>query len=182
MLDKYIVLKLPLSLHKVKSHILKSDFQIAGAEVREKIRNDEKRLLSLYFDNWSLPFYGKLNGWRNDSPVYMMHNGVLVSGVYLCDNNEFDDGNDWGQLHYFYTEPAYKKIGLHSILVEHAINIAKSWNLRGVLINTDRHLLADVYMRWGAVVWKEIKKRNPSKSSLMLTKIRNRSLFNIKLF
>ena len=108
-LDKYVVLKLPLNIHKGTSNILESDFQIAGVEIREEIRNDEKRLLSLYFDNWHLPFYGKLSGWRNDSPHYILHNGILVSGIYLCDNNEFNEGYDWGQLHYFYTDPAYKK-------------------------------------------------------------------------
>jgi GNAT superfamily N-acetyltransferase len=173
-LDKYVVLKLPLNLNNGSSYTLEPDFQIAGAEVRKKIRNDEKRLLSLYFDNWHMPFYGKLNGWRNNSPLYILHKGILVSGVYLCDDNEFDEGTNLGQLHYFYTEPAYKKRGLHSILVEHAINTAKSWNLRGLLINTDRYLLTEVYLRRGAVIWKEIQKEYPSKSSSTLRKIKDR--------
>lgn len=170
-LDKYVVLKLPLNLHNYPSHILESDFQIAGAEVREKIRNDEKRLLSLYFDNWRLPFHGKLNGWRDDSPLYILYKDILVSGIYLCDNNEFNEGVNWGQLHYFFTEPAYKRKGLHSILVKHAINTAQSWNLQGLLINTDRNLLAEVYLRRGAFIWKEIKKANSPKSSSMFKKI-----------
>jgi GNAT superfamily N-acetyltransferase len=172
--DKYLVLKLPLNLHNGPSYTIESDFQIAGAEVREKIRNDEKRLLSLYFENWRLPFYGKLNGWRVDSPLYILHKDILVSGIYLCDNNEFNEGINWGQLHYFYTEPAYKKRGLHSILVELAIKKAKSWNLQGLLVNTDRYLLAEVYMRRGAVIWKEIKKANPFKSSSTFRKIKDR--------
>ena len=170
-LDKYVVLKLPLSLNKGPSYTLETGYQIAGAEVREKIRNDEKRLLSLYFENWRLPFYGKLNGWRDDSPLYILHKGFLVSGIYLCDKNEFNEGINWGQLHYFYTEPAYKKKGLHSMLLEHAKERAKSWNLQGLLINTDRYLLAEVYLRRGAFIWKEIKKANSSKSSSMFKKI-----------
>lgn len=181
MLNKYIVLSLPINHYNGTSHTLESDFQIAGAEVREIIKKDEKRLLRLYFDRWDLPFSGKLNGWRNDSPIYILHNSILVSGIYLCDNNEFNEGNNWGQLHYFYTDPAYKKKGFHSILVQHAINRAKSWNLQGVFINTDRYLLADVYMRWGAVIWKEIKKGNPSKSLSYFMKTTNRRLLNIKL-
>jgi GNAT superfamily N-acetyltransferase len=170
-LDKYVVLKLPLNLNNSPTHKLESDYQITGAEVREKIRNDEKRLLSLYFDNWQLPFHGKLNGWRDDSPLYILHNGVLASGIYLCDNNEFDEGINWGQLHYFYTAPAYKKKGLHSILVEHAIKKAKSWNLQGVLINTDRYLITELYLRREAVIWKEIKKTNSFKPSSVFGKI-----------
>ena len=173
-LDKYVVLKLPLNLYKGTAHTLKSDFQIAGAEVRERIRKDEKRLLRLYFKNWHLPYYCKLKGWRDDSPLYILHKGILVSGFYLCDKNEFNEDNSWGQLHYFYTEPAYKNKGLHSKLLEHAVDRAKSWNLHGVLINTDRYLLAEVYMRWGAMIWKEIKKPNSPKSSSTFMKITDR--------
>jgi GNAT superfamily N-acetyltransferase len=180
-LNKYIVLSLHVNHYQGTAHTLESDFQIAGSEVREIIKKDEERLLRQYFNRWDLPFSGKLNGWRNDSPIYILHNSVLVSGIYLCDNNEFNEGDNWGQLHYFYTDQAYKKKGLHSILFQHAINRAKLWNLQGVFINTDRHLLADVYTRWGAMVWKEIKKGNPSKSLSKLMKTTNRILLNMKL-
>lgn len=169
-LDKYVVLKLPLNRYKGTSRTLESDFQIVGSEVREGIRKDEERLLSLYFRHWQAPYHGNLKGWRNDTPVYILYQGTLVSGMYLCDQNEFDEGINWGQLHYFFTEPAFKKKGLHSILVKQAMDRAKSWNLQGVIINTDRHLLPEVYIRWGAIPWKEIKKVHPDKVPLALIK------------
>lgn len=169
-LDKYVVLKLPLNQYIGTTHNLGSDFQIAGAEVRERIRNDEKRFLSLYFKNWFMPYNCKLKGWRDNSPLYILHNGILISGIYLCDKNEFNEGQNWGQLHYFYTDPTYKKKGLHRKLIEHAIVRAKSWNLQGLIINTDRYLLPEVYMRWGAVPWKEVKKSRSFKSSSILKK------------
>lgn len=169
-LDKYVVLKLPLNQYKVTSRTLESGFQIAGPEVRERIRKDEERLLSLYFKNWRAPYSGNLKGWRNESPIYVLYQGSLVSGIYLCDQNEFNEGTNWGQLHYFFTEPSFKKKGLHRILVRHAIERAKSWNLKGVIINTDRNLLTEVYMRWGAIPWKEIKKANSSRRTSSLKK------------
>ncbi len=157
-LDKYVVLKLPISRYKGTDRNLGSDFRIVGSEAREQIRKDEERLLRLYFRHWQAPYSGNLKGWRNDSPIYVLHRGILVSGMYLCDQSEFDEAENWGQLHYFFTEPAFKKRGLHSILVKHAIDRAKSWNLRGVIINTDRRSLPEVYVRWGAIPWKEIQK------------------------
>lgn len=174
-LDKYVVLKLPLNRYRGTNHTLESDFQIASSEVREKIRNDEKRLLKLYFYYWQAPYHGNLKGWRNESPIYILHQGSLVSGIYLCDQNEFNECGNWGQLHYFFTEPAFKRKGLHSVLFKHAIERAKSWNLEGLIINTDRCLLPDVYVRWGAISWKEIKKVNSSSRISSLKKLfRNR--------
>ena len=157
-LDRYVVLKLRLNQCKNTACQLETDFQIAGSEVRERVRKDEKRLLKLYFHNWKVPYSGNLKGWRNDSPIYILCRGKLVSGLYLCDRNEFNEGTNWGQLHYFFTDPAFKKKGLHSILVREAINRAKSWKIQGLIINTDRYMLPEVYMRWGAIFWKEIKK------------------------
>ncbi len=169
-LDKYVVLKLPLNRYKGKSRNLEIDYQIVGSEVRERIKKDEKRLLKLYFRQWLAPYSGNLKGWRSDSPIYVLYQQRLVSGIYLCSQNEFNDDTSWGQLHYFFTEPAFKKKGLHSILVKQAIDRAKSWNLQGVIINTDRHLLTDVYMRWGAIPWKKIQKVHPDKVPLALIK------------
>jgi len=68
-LDKYVILKLPLSQYKGTNRTLESDFQIVGSEVREKIRKDEERLLKLYFRNWHAPYHSNLEGWRNESPT-----------------------------------------------------------------------------------------------------------------
>lgn len=165
-LDKYMILKLPLDKYKGKTHTLEVGFQITGSEVRGKIREDEKRLLKSYFRNWVAPYYSNLKGWRDESPIYVLCQGKLVSGLYLCDQNEFDEGRSWGQLHYFFTDPAFKGRGLHSILFREAVDRAKSWNLQGVIINTDRYLLPEVYVKWGAIPWKAVKKVN---SSISLT-------------
>lgn len=161
-LDKHVVLKLPLDKYKGTTRTLEAGFEIVGSEVRERIRRDEKRLLKLYFHNWVAPYYGNLKGWRDESPIYVLYQGRLVSGLYLCDQNEFDEGRSWGQLHYFFTDPAFKRRGLHSILFREAMNRTKSWNLQGVIINTDRYLLPKVYVDWGAIPWEEVKKVNSS--------------------
>ncbi len=161
-LDKYVVLKLPLDKYKGTTRTLEAGFKIAGFEVREKIRKDEKRLLKLYFCNWTAPYYGNLRGWRYDCPIYILYQGRLVSGLYLCDQDEFNEKERWGQLHYFFTDPAFKGKGLHSILIREAIHRAKSWNLQGVIINTDRYMLPETYIKWGAIPWKETKKTTSS--------------------
>jgi len=173
-LEKYVVLKLALDKYKGTTRTLEAGFQIAGSEVRERIRKDEKRLLKLYFCNWVAPYYGNLKDWRDESPIYVLYQGRLVSGLYLCGQNEFDEEKSWGQVHYFFTDPAFKGTGLHSILFSKAIDRAKSWNLQGVIISTDRYLLPKVYVEWGAIPWKEVKKVNswmpltPSKKFLEL--------------
>ncbi len=64
-LDKYVVLKLPISRYKGTDRNLGSDFRIVGSEAREQIRKDEERLLRLYFRHWQAPYSGNLKGWRN---------------------------------------------------------------------------------------------------------------------
>ena len=162
-LDRYVVLKLHLDQYRGSARALGTGFKIAASGMRESIRKEEKRLLKLYFPNWEAPYFSKLKGWRTDSPVFMLYQGRLVSGLYLCVRNEFDEDRRWGQLHYFFTDPEFKKRGLHSILLREAIRRAKSWNLQGVIINTDRHFVPEVYERWGAIPCKEIRKASPQR-------------------
>ncbi|MFA5393567.1 MAG: GNAT family N-acetyltransferase [Candidatus Ratteibacteria bacterium] len=163
-LDKYVILKLPLNKYADTASTLKSGFRIAGPEVRKKIRNEEKKLLKLYFRNWMAPYYGNLNGWKINSPIYILYQEKLVSGLYFCDQNEFGE-NGWGQTHYLFTDPEFKGRGLHRILFKETMRRVKSWGLQGVIINTDRYLLPEIYIRWGATTWKEIKKVNYSTPS-----------------
>lgn len=79
-LDEYVVLKLPLDDFKGATKTLERNFEMAGYEVRGKIRKDERKLLKSFFHNWALPYYGTLNGWREDSPIYALHNGTLIGG------------------------------------------------------------------------------------------------------
>jgi len=167
-IDEYIVLKLNLADYKPTSRALGEEYRIYGAEVRPRIRKDERRLLARYFENWSGPYKGTLKGWHRDSPMYVLHGDRLVAGVYLCSQNEFDEGERWGQLHYAFIHPAHKGKGIYSVLFREAVGKAKSWNLQGLILNSDRHLLPDVYLRWGAVHWKKFpKKPKPKRGSLL---------------
>jgi SAM-dependent methyltransferase len=88
----------------------------------------------------------------------MLNGDQLVGGLYLCAEHEFEEGADWGQLHYFFVAEGEKGKGLHSLLVDEAVRRATSWGLRGLYVNTDRFGLPEVYQRWGAQLWKMIPK------------------------
>lgn len=156
--DKYLILKLFLDKYKDTPYTLKAGLQIAGSEVREMIRKDEKRLLKFCFLHWSTPYHGTLKGWRKNSPIYILNHGHLIGGLYVCDGNEFDDDKRWGQLHYFFVDPQFRGNGYHRILFGEGVHKARSWGLEGVYINTDRYGLPEVYERWGAMFWKDIPK------------------------
>jgi GNAT superfamily N-acetyltransferase len=171
--NEYVVLKLSLSDYQPTKHELDDEYVICGSEIRNKIRRPERKFLKQNFENWTSPYYGKMKGWQNDSAIYVLHNGRLVAGVYLCSENEFDHGERWGQLHYAFMDPAYKGKGIYSVLFQRAVEKAKSWNLEGLILNSDRYLLPDVYIRWGAVPWKTIPKNaRPVGSSLLVEVIR----------
>jgi len=157
-IDEYVVLKLVLSDYKGTDRPAPPEAEMALPNIRPKIRKDEKRLLRLYFRNWKAPYYGRLPGWREDSPVYMLWNGRLVGGLYVCDQNEFDSSKSWGQLHYFFIDPRFRGKGLHTLLFSEGVRRARSWGLEGVYINTDRYGLPEVYERWSAVFWRRIPK------------------------
>ena len=72
-INEYVVLKLPLGSYKGTTCTLEDGFQIAGPEVRRRVRKDEKRLLKSYFRAWATPYYGNLKGWREDSPIYILY-------------------------------------------------------------------------------------------------------------
>lgn len=165
-IDEYVVLKLYLDSYKRSLRELESGYRIAGYESREIIRKKEKQLLKMYFKNWKAPYNGALAGWRIDSPCYILKKEELVAGIYLCDKNEFNEGNGkWGQLHYVFVDPNYRGKGIHSILFREAIDIARKWDLQGLILNSDRYNLPEVYIRWGAVPWKKIEKNTPQKGS-----------------
>jgi hypothetical protein len=160
-LDTYVVLKLTLKESRVPKYEVDSNFKLYGVKARSNLRKDEQVLLKRYFRNWKAPYYNQLSGWEKESPLYIVYNEKLVSGLYVCSENEFNE-KGWGQLHYFFTHPEFKGKKLHSILVREAIKKAELWELEGVIINTDRHQLPDIYLKWGATYWKEIEKSNSS--------------------
>jgi SAM-dependent methyltransferase len=158
LIDEYVVFKLELSSYQGTRRSLPSEARFAPPEIRDEIREDEKRLLQLYFQVWEKPFEGQLPGWREDSPIYLLWNEKLICGVYLCEKNEFNDENFWGQLHYTFMDPQFRGRGLYSVVFHEAVQRAKIWGLKGLYLNTDRYLLPMMYERWGATFWKRIPK------------------------
>ena len=159
-IDEYVVLKLRLEDYRPGERLLPVGFELADPTIRSSVTDDERRLLQRYFRNWQAAYSGQLKGWRRDSPIYVLRDGRLIGGVYLVAGNEFDDDQKWGQLHYAFMEPSCKGMGIYRIIFTTAVERARSWGLEGLYLNSDRHLLSDVYVRWGGVYWKTISKPN----------------------
>ncbi|MEE9125787.1 MAG: GNAT family N-acetyltransferase [Planctomycetota bacterium] len=158
---EYVVLKLPLADYTGTRRVLPPDFQLVETPVGPEFSADEKRLLKMYFRSWMTPYRRRLPGYRDDSPIYVVEDGRLVAGVYLCDKNEFDDDREWGQLHYAFADPSVAGRGIYSVIFRTAVERAVSWGLKGLYLNSDRHLLPDVYERWGARYWRTVSKPQP---------------------
>ena len=158
-IDEYVVLKLRLDDYRPGERLLPVGFEMADSTIKSRVAHDERRLLQRYFRNWKVPYSGQLKGWRRDSPIYVLRDGRLIGGVYVVAGNEFDDDQKWGQLHYAFMEPSCKGMGIYRIIFTTAVERARSWGLEGLYLNSDRHLLPDVYVRWGGVYWKTISKR-----------------------
>jgi GNAT superfamily N-acetyltransferase len=150
-IDRYVVLRLRLKDYGGTARVLPDGFTLAGAEARSRYRAVEQRLLQECFEQWRAPFEGLLKGWRADSPVMLLHGGALIGGVYLCDQAEVASEEGWGQLHYAFIHPRYRGQGLYSVLFHEAVERADRWGLVGLILNSDRALLPEVYTRWGAV-------------------------------
>jgi GNAT superfamily N-acetyltransferase len=168
LIDEYIVLKMPLDDYKPTSRGLPEGYRVHGAEVRDNVREDEAALLAKNFEHWSGPYEGTLKGWRENSPMYVLFGDRLVAGLYLCAQNEFDEGDNWGQVHYAFMHPDHKGKGVYSVLFARAVDKARDWRLKGLILNSDRHLLPEVYLRWGAQPWKRLQKpHRPKKPSFV---------------
>lgn len=152
---KFTVLKVELSRYKATRRPLANGYQWGGWEIRSGCRDSEKRLLARCFgDWWATPYQSRLRGWRQDSPIYILHQGTLVGGAYLCDKNEFSEDPDWGEIHYIFIHPSHRRQGLCSALFNHAVERARLWGLKGLVVNTDRQGLPEMYLRWGALHWR----------------------------
>jgi len=166
-LDEYVILKLELDKYRGTEHSLEEGFHIASGRLGRKARKMERELLESYFTSWAAPYYGRLRGWRADSPVYLMLGDSLVGGMYLCDQNEYEVGSGWGQLHYTFMDPEFKGRKLFNVNFNATIEKARNWGLKGVIISTDRHMIPDIMIRWGAVPWKTVKKTDaPNRQDL----------------
>ena len=173
---EYVVLKIPVDKYRVTNRALEKGFRVAGFEAREKIKKTEKRLLKSTYIYWKLPYLGKIKGWKEDSPVYILYKDELAGAVYVCDQNQFDEDN-WGQLHYAFMEPSFKKKGLYSIMFREAVFKTRQWGLEGMILNIPitpkkgenltPKLVIDAYLRWGAVPWKNVKMPKPPPPTLL---------------
>jgi GNAT superfamily N-acetyltransferase len=156
--DNYTVLLLNLDDYRPTARTQPASFEFLDPAFCDLVRDQEKCMLQQIFEDWNIPFCRKLRGWRPDSPVFVMKGDHLVGGVYVCDKNEFDADPFRGQLHYFFVHPAYRACGIHSANVRQAIRRARAWGLREVYVNTDRYLVPEVYIRWGAKPLRQIQK------------------------
>ncbi|HEX6883509.1 MAG TPA: GNAT family N-acetyltransferase [Planctomycetota bacterium] len=158
-IDRYVVLKLDLSAYRGSGRLPPPGCRLADPERGRSVARAERRLLRRNFRHWKAAFRGRLRGWRPDSRLLVLREERLVAGVYLVAANEFDDDPRWGQLHYAFVDPACKGQGLYSHLFGAAVERARSWGLVGLYLNSDRHLLPEVYQRWGAVPWRTLPKQ-----------------------
>jgi GNAT superfamily N-acetyltransferase len=156
--ETYTVLLLHLDEFQPTTRDLPTGFTLLDPAERSQVRDQEKRLLQRLFDDWEIPYSGKLSGWREDSPFFVVCGQQLVSGLYLCDKNEFDDDPIRGQVHYVFTQPEFQGRGIYSVAFREAMRKAQSWGLKEIYLNSDRYLLPEVYLRWGARPWKQLTK------------------------
>ncbi len=157
-IDEYIVLTLQLEAYKKSSRELPVGYTLLpeGSDVTP-FREREQRLLRHYFVAWRKPVKGTLAGFNRNSPIFVVHGSQLIAGVYLCNKNEFG-WNGWGQLHYAFIDPAHGGKGIYSVIFREAVERAQRWKLIGLVLNSDRHLLPDIYERWGAIRYRVIRK------------------------
>lgn len=130
-------------------------FEFGSTTLTGDLLAQEQALLQANFNRTSV---ANTIGFRPDSPIYIVEGRKLVGGLYLCAETEFDNSVPWGQVHYFFVDPAYRGQGIHSLLFAEAIRRARAWGFEGVYVNTDRHGLPELYERWGATIWKTIPK------------------------
>ena len=60
--------------------------------------------------------------------------------------------------------------GIEKAIVEKA----KEWGLGGLVLNSDRHLLPEVYLRWGAEPWKRLPKPRQRRTRPLFRRILDR--------
>jgi GNAT superfamily N-acetyltransferase len=156
--DTYTVLILNFDDYRGTSRELPNGFRFIDEPTRAMMRAQEKKILQQLFEDWDIPFFGKLRGWRADSPIFVAYNNRLIGGVYLCAQNEFDVDPARGQLHYAFMDLEFQGLGIYSVIFREAVERAQHWGLRALFLNSDRYLLPEVYLRWGAQAWRTIVK------------------------
>lgn len=154
--DTYTILTLRLEDYKTSKRQLPAGFKLSGR--LDQLRTQEKRLLQELFEDWRVPFSNRLPGFREDSPIFVVQGEQLVGGAFVCDKNEFDADPSRGQLHYAFIDPTFQGMGIYSVIFREAVNRALGWGLQELYLNSDRYMLPEVYLRWGARSWRVVRK------------------------
>lgn len=155
---KYTVLELTLENYVNKHRHLPNSYEFLSGPMTLANKFREIQLLMPHFVLWPKPLLGRLAGFREDSRVFLLYSGVLVAGVYLCLENDLDR-KGWGQLHYAFIDEAHKGKGLYSSIFQEAVEKAQEWGLLGLVLDSDRYQLPEVYERWGATPLSERPKK-----------------------
>src|SRR5262249_1363957 len=101
--DAFVILKLPLDSYRQSARSLPPGYDLGRSKLNAAQRSRERQLLEVNFPTtWRGVFSRRTAGWRPDTPVYVLKGDELVGGLYLCAGHEFEEGPDWGQLHYFF--------------------------------------------------------------------------------
>lgn len=156
--DTYTVLILNLDDYCGTARELPDGFHFIDEQTRATMRAQEKKILQQLFDDWDIPYFGKLRGWRADSPIFVAKGDELIGGAFLCDRNEFDDNILHGQLHYLFTKASARGQGIYTLVFRQAVERARDWGLQALYVNTDRYGIPQVHLRWGAKIVKVIPK------------------------
>lgn len=160
--DTYEILILALDNYKESQRQLPKSMEMASLDQMDSLREKEKSILRKTFEDWPIPYCGALPGFRQDSRLFVLSESNIVGGVYLCDKHEFDTNTNYGQLHYAFVAPQYKGLGIYSVIFREVIIKAREWGLSHLYLNSDRHMLPEVYLHWGAHRWQTHKKTQPS--------------------
>lgn len=150
--EKFFLLRLKLADYTHAHVTISPRAQITSTLADAAMRDDERRLLRLHFPNWQRPATKNLPGWRENSAVYMLWDGRLVGGMYLCAGNEVSEQPaGWGQLHYFFADPDFKAIQSFMHLIDESVRRARVWELEGIYVKTNRPKVARFFKYLNAV-------------------------------
>lgn len=150
--EKFFLLRLKLANYTHTHLTVPRNAEITSNLADRAMQDEEHRLLRLHFPNWQRPATKTLPGWREDSAVYLLWDGSLVGGMYICAGNEVSgQPAGWGQLHYFFADPSFKGIHSYMHLIDEAVRRARAWELEGVYIKTDRPKVARLFQYLNAV-------------------------------
>lgn len=157
--ETYTILILQLDEYKPTTRSLSREFQFCSPDQIQAFRAKERKILELLFDDWEFPYCRRMAGICDDSAVWVTSGKELVGGAWVCNRNEFDDHPERGQIHYAFMNRKFQGMGIYSVIFAEAVRRAKAWGLQELYLNSDRYMLPEVYLRWGARPLRVVAKR-----------------------